>query len=167
MAVAMAQIVFIDIEASGLEPSSFPVELGWATLDGGSGAWLIKPASNWSAPGWDQSAAELHRIGFEQLRREGREAWQVAGQLNWMLDRPELVVLSDAPEMDGFWLDRLFEQSPLTRGFALVNFANALQTALNDKGRKHRLELPEPDRAHRAEADALQLMQFWREALAE
>lgn len=39
-------IAFVDFEASALE-SSYPIEIGWARLDGIVGAALIRPHDDW------------------------------------------------------------------------------------------------------------------------
>jgi len=156
-------IAFLDIEASGLGPSSFPLEVGWAFLDGPSGSRLIKPASGWNYPDRDPLADELHGITWQQIDTEGLAAWEVAAALEQLLGGGRSTVFSDAPQMGGFWLDRLFEQFSAERSFQLVDFTLALRrtfplTPAADDADRGVL------RHHRAEADALLLRQLWLSA---
>jgi len=58
--VGAGRIGFLDVEASGLGPDSFPIEIGWAILGGPAGSVLIKPAPDWSQDAWDETAEDLH-----------------------------------------------------------------------------------------------------------
>jgi len=42
---AMDEFIFLDIEASGLSFSSYPIEVAYASSRGRSGAYLIKPSN--------------------------------------------------------------------------------------------------------------------------
>ena len=39
----MTRLAFLDIEASGFGPGSYPVEVGWTFGDGAGESWLICP----------------------------------------------------------------------------------------------------------------------------
>lgn len=98
----------LDIEASGLGPDSYPIEIAWCSLDG-ERSWsaLINPDSAGDWEDWDEYAEEaIHGIAREQLRREGRDAVTVARELEQQLGGEE--VFSDAVPFDDFWLRRLF-----------------------------------------------------------
>lgn len=98
----------LDIEASGLGPDSYPIEIAWCSLDGEQ-SWsaLINPetAENWDD--WDDYAeSAIHGISRDQLRREGSDAVAVARELEKRLGGEE--VFSDAVDFDDFWLRRIF-----------------------------------------------------------
>jgi hypothetical protein len=156
-------VAFIDIEASGLGPQSFPIEVGWALLDGVSGSVLIKPASGWISEAWDEAAEGLHGIPWAQLTAQGQSAWAVADKLNGLLNRC-ILVLSDAPQMDGFWLDRLFDQTSADRRFELTEFDRCIRRTFPRFDLDAALIDADDSRAHRAQADALLLRRVWQTA---
>lgn len=166
-----ARVVFLDIEASGLGEGSFPVEVGWAYLTGGSGSLLIRPEADWPADVWDELAEDLHGLSYEQLLREGVPARDVAEALNRRLTRtPPFLVLSDAADVDSAWLDRLFEATPEARGFDLDEEAAARQKLLVGSLTMPVRSIAAPDQQqgtpwHRAQADAERLANRWRKLL--
>lgn len=98
----------LDIEASGLGPDSYPIEIAWCSLDGEQ-SWsvLINPetAGDWEA--WDDYAeAAIHGIARDELLREGQDVVTVARELEARLGGEE--VFSDAVHFDDFWLRQLF-----------------------------------------------------------
>jgi hypothetical protein len=68
-----------------------PIEVGWAYVDQATGAvvsegHLIRPPPQWSINScWDPDAEKLHGIMREQLRAEGRPAFDVVQRMNDML----------------------------------------------------------------------------------
>ena len=52
------RLAFIDVEASGLNEGSFPIEIGWAVLGGTAGGLLIRPDATWLHDAWDKTAEE-------------------------------------------------------------------------------------------------------------
>lgn len=74
----MHTIVFLDIEASGLHPTSMPVEIGLARLDLSSlqiASWSAVIASpHLSDPEWDPRAIEITGIGPALVAAVGRPA---------------------------------------------------------------------------------------------
>jgi DNA polymerase III epsilon subunit-like protein len=96
----------IDIEASGLGPESYPIEVAIVDLDSDFYfVALIKPDQDWLGDEWDDIAEGVHNISRETLELNGRPADLVAKELWGLVASAKLY--SDAPEMDGFWLDRL------------------------------------------------------------
>ena len=98
-------VVFVDVEASGAYPGSFPVEIGW-TSDPLSQpvAHLVKPA-----PGWDNSEAyaeAYHGIPYAALVHSGMPA----GELCSVIDEAwsGAILTTDAPGHDGEWLAKLY-----------------------------------------------------------
>ena len=113
------QVVFIDIEASGLGPDSYPIEIGWALSDDRTESFLIRPVPEWDH--WDECAEDLHGISREQLFAKGVDASKAVRRLENALALPDLTIVSDAASQDEFWLDRLFEQTSSVRRFAIVD----------------------------------------------
>lgn len=99
--------VFIDFEASSLSPKSWPIEVAVARIFQGRivcRSKLIRPAPSWAMADWHSESEEVHGIPLEALEA-AEPAEDVAG---WL--REELkarLVLSDAPEFDQRWCDRL------------------------------------------------------------
>ncbi|MEL7487927.1 MAG: hypothetical protein AAGJ87_12000, partial [Pseudomonadota bacterium] len=89
---------FIDLEASGLNARSWPIEVGWAFETGDATSMLIAPHDRWPEDAWETTAAALHGLEIENLRQEGLEARDVCAALNDALGGVE--VYSDAPEWD-------------------------------------------------------------------
>jgi len=42
------RIIFLDLEASGLHRTSYPIEVGWAFLDFTADGFLLRPAPDWT-----------------------------------------------------------------------------------------------------------------------
>lgn len=118
----MDKVAFIDLEASGLSPVSWPIEVGWCLEAGEPEAHLIQPAPDWPREAWDAEAEALHGIALTSLAQLGRPAREVCERLNASLSGAR--VFSDAPDWDGFWLYRLFSTGGLRQRFKLVHFAD-------------------------------------------
>ncbi len=116
----MEKIAFIDLEASGLGPASWPIEVGWCFERGKPQAHLIRPAEDWKAEAWDKGAEALHGIPIDKLRKSGRTPEDVCEGLNRAL--AGVSVYSDAPDWDGFWLYRLYKAAGVKQVFALNDF---------------------------------------------
>ena len=143
-------ITFIDIEASGLEPESYPIELGWADTLGNSDGFFVRPLDEWTH--WDPVAASIHGIARDELFERGLHVIDAAEKLNDMLGFE--TVYCDALDSDLFWISRLFDAANIEPSFQLADFHQlykllskqhmlSLQRVLKD--------LPIP---HRAQADA-------------
>jgi len=114
----------LDIEASGFGAGSYPIEIGYVAGDGSSDCTLIRPA-----PGWehgDPGAAAMHGISREVLASHGRDAKEVARELNQRLDGK--VLYSDGWANDFVWLSKLYDEAGMTARFRLEN----LRSLLND-----------------------------------
>ncbi len=112
-------IVFLDIEASGLHPTSYPVEVGWCRQDL-TAAWssLIRPAPAWGEDDWSPAAESIHRIGRLQAQFAGLPVDEVAAKLN--SDLAGKVVMSDNPEADSTWIWRAFLEAKASPAFSLT-----------------------------------------------
>jgi hypothetical protein len=152
--------LFLDFEASSLDEDSWPIEIGLAVRSS-----LIRPVGSWPASAWSEESAAVHRIPRVDLDA-GPPAWLVARDYCAMMrDR---VVLSDAPEYDGMWLQRLVDLAIGVRAIDLRSFdaeahrrfgraAHALDWVYEAR---ERLNAP-----HRAGPDAARLAKAWREGL--
>lgn len=120
----MAQIAFLDLEASGLGAHSWPIEVGWCFVGGGVQSVLIAPADSWPRDAWNAEAAALHGISMDDLTMHGQTIGRVCHQLNEALSGVE--VYSDAPDWDGFWLYRLFSTGGVRQMFELKDFVDAV-----------------------------------------
>jgi hypothetical protein len=75
--VPLSRIAVVDLEASGLGSTSYPIEIGWALLqdDGSitSGSCLIRPTATWLAYDSAWSAAAERLTGITE--RHARPRW--------------------------------------------------------------------------------------------
>ena len=154
-----ADLVFLDIEAAGLAPGAWPIEIGLACIlpSGGivSDSELIRPDPTWQEDLWSPESAEVHRIP-RQMLDTAPEATDVAA---WTMERlAGRVAVSDAPEYDGRWLRTLLltvETDPVVR---IVDFDRLVAMAFDTARLRrvyHALDLlPTP---HRAAPDAERL----------
>ena len=105
--------IFLDFEASSLDPEGWPIEIGLSWIEGEeveTEARLIAPHEDWPMSAWSEKSAAVHHISLDLLRAEGAPAAEVAG---WYLQMTEgASVVSDAPEFEQRWLRRLLETLP-------------------------------------------------------
>lgn len=111
-------MIFIDVEASGLHSTSYPVEVAWVSHDllGGWSA-LIRPAAGWGELDWNAESEKVHRISRHQLVMVGMDVREVATRLNADLAGAE--VLSDSPGTDGRWLQTLYAATDIASSFRI------------------------------------------------
>lgn len=116
-----AELVFVDFEASGLHPDSYPIEIGWCNVDGVGESHLIDPSDVEYWVQWDWNAEKnIHRISRELLKKEGAHPRIVADRVLEALAGK--VMVSDAAGYDGHWMDMLFEAAGSDpRGLRMVN----------------------------------------------
>ncbi|MEX5600408.1 exonuclease domain-containing protein [Pseudophaeobacter sp. C1-32P7] len=163
------QPVFIDFEASSLSPASWPIEVGIARVDQGKvlvDSKLIRPHQTWSMSEWHEDSAAIHGISLDELA-DAEPAEDVA---RWLADgiAGELV-LSDAPEFDQRWLDRLMSVVDDDHGIELADFDEKVWQAFSQEygtgaaGRIHTVYKAGANRqsTHRAGADAADLAHAW------
>lgn len=104
----------IDIEASGLHPESYPIEIGLYNIDTGEEySSLIKPFSSWVY--WDPNAELIHGISREQLEAEGKDPVTVCEEIHKMVySSYDIWVYSDASWFDQAWYITLIDSSGAT-----------------------------------------------------
>jgi len=119
---------FLDVEASGLHETSYPIEIGWA--DDALNAWsfLIRPEPDWGIGDWRSSAQDVHGISRERTMEEGILVHEAVDRLNSTLGGKH--VFSDAHRQDLLWLRRLYVAANARINFTLVDETQAAATHL-------------------------------------
>lgn len=163
--------LFLDFEASSLSSASWPIEVGISRLLEGrriiTQSKLIKPRPEWPEDDWNPESEKIHGIKLSELN--AGEAADAVSQ--WLLNEAESSVLvSDAPEYDQKWLDRLLGHP----GPQIACFDDILWSAFSEEGvvspgRLHRAYKNMRYRkvTHRAGEDAANLCCAWRAAIGK
>lgn len=165
--------VFVDLEASGLHPTAYPIEVGWASLDLKPQSFLINPHLTWPPDDWSYESERIHRITQADLDIKGLSVNDAVARLNeaWA----GKILFSDAPELDGRWLAMLYRAAgsspkfpfPLMNGWELIRSALRERHIPTDLATMEEYEkavdarFPRP---HRAGPDALHLAALYRAA---
>jgi hypothetical protein len=159
--IAVANLSFLDIEASGLGPRSWPIEIGVAMISPSgtisTQSALIAPDPDWDPTAWSAESQAVHGISRAQLDAEGGPAPAVASGVLMALGHR--MVVSDAPEFDERWLGVLLRTlAPTLPVPRLVDFDQLVATAFEpdavDRVYRTLDALPAP---HRAGPDAERL----------
>lgn len=158
----------LDIEASALE-GGWPIEVGLSWLDeaGAPQGWssLVRPARSWSERGWSETSARVH--GIARCHLDGApEASQIA--TDFLKRVGGRILLSDAPEFDGFWMNLLLGTIGAQGQVQLRDFDTTTLSIFRSSPialdriyeRLARLRVP-----HRAGPDSLRLAQAWARGL--
>ncbi len=96
-------LVFVDVEASGLSPGSFPIEIGWSVDDEREPeAFLIRPADGWRETDAYKAAFAIHGVSYADLVARGVPPPDVPGRLERAWTGAFLV--SDNPPADAAWI---------------------------------------------------------------
>lgn len=153
----LADLIFLDFEASSLDKASWPVEWGVAWIAGdevSATSMLIKPHPDWPMSAWSPVSADIHGIDLETLK-EAVPAEDAAQSLMDLIRGKTLV--SDAPEYEARWLKRMVDLT----GDDLPEIHDFDEIAArvckgNDRALDHLYEKLERIKApHRAAQDAL------------
>ena len=160
----MSGINIVDVEASGLHPESYPIEIA-VLVDGRMHAWLIAPEPEWTF--WDETAEGMHGIAREQLIDTGLDALQVARELNDVLERGNGTLYSDAAPWDGEWIGILFDAVGLQRSFQVLQIERLMTEAQRSAFHEisESLAASGKYRTHRAESDVRMIHAAYRRAL--
>ena len=119
-------VICIDIEASGLGPRSYPIEIAWKCSKTHRGdTFLINPDSAFSWTDWDVNAQHMHGLNRDQLLAEGISVQEACKRLNAALAGH--AVYCDALEFDYFWIRRLFEAARMRPAFKLRGLESILK----------------------------------------
>ncbi len=155
-------LAFLDFEASSLDLESWPVEVGYALSTGPSDAFLLARDPSWSMAHWDRRSAHVHGISLRDLEAEGLAPDVALERLRVALEG--MVVVSDAPEFDRFWLQRLADAAGAPAPFEVLDWETALPTRLRAKTWRAIVQEAErlSPRTHRAGPDARAMRETWR-----
>lgn len=155
-----SRTAFIDLEASGLSTTSWPIEVGWAFEHGPPRSFLIRPDASWPESAWSLDAERLHGVSRADLERDGVNPRDVAEALNAALAGAS--VWSDAPDWDGFWLFRLFQAAQIKQQFAVNDFGRLMRplAGAREEAALRRAAQISP-RRHRAGPDAKHLQTIY------
>ncbi len=143
---------FIDFEASGIAPDSYPIEVAVVSNETVYSS-LIKPARYWTH--WSFDAQDMHGLSQDHLLQEGDPPHTVAERMNQLFSGQ--VLCSDSPQ-DGFWLDVLYEAAELMPTFEL----KPLEMFVGREAASKIYRLLPTSRHHRALNDATALMNACR-----
>lgn len=135
---------FIDFEASGIAPDSYPVEVA-VVYPSGQFQALIQPVSYWEH--WSYDSQDMHGLSREQLATEGSSPLEVATCMNELFAGE--VLCSDVPT-DSFWLDALYEAAGIESTFRL----HPLEVFVGHEAAGEIIRLVPARKAHRAMPDA-------------
>lgn len=111
----MKKIATLDIEASGLSPASYPIEVGVVLPSGESWCSLVKPVDEWQY--WCDEAQSIHHISQQQIIDHGKNITDIATILNQLLEGQ--VVYSDCWVLDDRWLKKLYAEAKMEASFRL------------------------------------------------
>jgi hypothetical protein len=102
-----SRFVCIDFEASGLEPKSFPTEIGLSDpVTGAVWSRLIRPYPVWSAEGeWNPASEAVTGISRAMLAADGLDPLSVYTEALTVIAGRDVV--SDSPGFDGKWFAAL------------------------------------------------------------
>lgn len=143
---------FIDFEASGIAPDSYPIEVAVVSSETSFNS-LIKPARYWTH--WSFDAQDMHGLTQDHLLQEGDTPVAVARNMNQLFSGQ--VLCSDSPQ-DSFWFDVLFEAADLMPTFEL----KPLEVFVGREAASDIYRLLPTTRHHRALNDATALMNACR-----
>lgn len=107
--------IVVDVEASGFDSRSYPIEVGVAFESTDRYCKIIRPVESWTH--WDEEAERLHGISRAVLQSDGSAVRTVAAELNEMLAGK--TVYSDAWVVDQPWLITLYEHASLSMNFRI------------------------------------------------
>ena len=118
-----ADMLWLDIEASGLETGCYPIEVGWCGADLSPISFLVRPLSTWGIDDWSPSSERIHGITRRCLLEAGADAYDVADWLNTACRGR--TVLSDNPANDSAWLRKLYRDTKIEQEFTLLDAVHA------------------------------------------
>lgn len=168
-------LVFADIEASGLQYLSYPIEVGWAWVEEDhieARSILVRPIQEWLSweTGWNEEAEQLHGISRDQLLATGVDPAEACELLNRELRAAEIAFDTGPAAHDARWLSILYKATPMEPSFPLAKLSSDLcvlgyarMARIPDEVVRP-LERLAPKTTHRAAADAAHWA-WWRLAL--
>lgn len=181
MEQTLKQPLFIDFEASSLNPNSYPIEVAWSLEDGSIESHLINPYAIDSWRDWDRRAQAIHGLSRDTLATEGKHPKWVTQRMNEVL--ADKVLLTNAYEYDLDWCETLFKAADEYMHFTLGDAWHVVGRQLTIEPSIDNVFLDEPvsaqtrydtlttisqqawknitGRQHRASVDVQQLIEMW------
>lgn len=163
-------IIFVDVEASGLASDSFPVEIGWSIDDDQlPQSLLLRPDKAWSKTDAYADGFAVHGISYADLITKGIPLTKAAKNLNTAWH--DAVLVSDAQAHDERWIGQIYDALGHQSPWRLVEFDVVFSTLYQQGGLAPAAaaeiaaaakRLPAP---HRAGADAHRLRRIARAAI--
>ena len=140
-------LVVLDVEASGLPPNTFPIEIGITFVETGkTRTWLIRPAEEWRSWRWDPAAEAVHGISRAKVEKSGLPAVQVYHELIEAIAGHE--VLTDSPT-DEVWLTVLVRAAGQEAlGFTVWSVWNIVELLAGGDDAAIARALDDAERAH-------------------
>lgn len=159
----LPEIIFLDLEASSLDADSWPIEIGatWIDETGELVTWssLIRPHYAWPATAWSHESEAVHGIARADLAH-APAAEDVALEAQFVIG--SRLMISDAPEFDTRWLDRLFAAAGLARETPVFDFdAAEMRSFQGDALDALYTSLTRRRAPHRAGPDSRRLARAW------
>lgn len=108
---------FVDVEASSLASTSYPIEIAWSDNRGKIENYLINPHCIPYWTDWDFQAQSLHGISHEQCVLNGSQPEFVCRRLSQSI-KPGEIIYADGSNFDQAWVDELFLACTGTMGFS-------------------------------------------------
>jgi hypothetical protein len=164
---------FLDVEATGFGPESYPIEIAWSDEHGEIHRCLIDPTPIATWTHWDAEAERVHGIDRERLTRNGWAPDYVATRLTD--DLGGKTIYTDAPDYDARWVGVLFSAVGQNMPFRFEHIDELLLTILRkpeDAVWQAMVRIDELKREvgavssgkHSAGYDVGYLLQLWRRA---
>jgi len=161
---------FLDFEASGLGPTSWPIEVGISrlqidekTVSVKTWSSLVQPEQSWEMRAWSDQSAQIHGITLECLF-DAPPARSVAATV--LRELNHCTVLSDAPKHETQWLDQLLSVNGHAGMIPVDDFHETTLAMFDSLALDNLYEFLERHRApHRAGPDSARLAAAWKRAV--
>ncbi|NND64584.1 MAG: hypothetical protein HKM24_01350 [Gammaproteobacteria bacterium] len=129
-------IAFIDFEASGLMPGSYPIEVGWGGPDIPIEEYLIQPTEDWIGRSelWSEEAQKFHNISQQTIASDGMSVYFIANKI--LTELKDVQLYSDNADIDQAWLARLFDAAETQLQHRILDLQELLHQYTNDEGVK-------------------------------
>lgn len=118
-------LIFVDVESSGLEADTYPLQIAWYVNENENDCFYIKPLESWinNRP-WSYDSQEVHNLPMQLLLDVGIDPHLACTRLNAALTGK--VVYCDALAYDTRWIDVLFSDCDIKREFEIQHVYDAI-----------------------------------------
>jgi len=124
--------IFLDCEASSLGPQSYPIQIAWCDPYGNIKSHMINV---YLYPDhyrdWDPAAQKIHGLSRKHLMSIGKPPELVVEHMIEELSGK--TIYTDAPDYDGFWVERLFQSVNSKCDFKIENIEILLRKLLPEE----------------------------------